>query len=79
MTRRHYSRSLLWDLCGTSLIITERPSGVHKFSENLVEATAGAQTNGMLTFVARYFGINSVLVKEGTILDPCYGIYVELR
>lgn len=79
MTRRHYSRTLLWDLGGTSLIITERLSGVHKFSENLVESTAGAQTNGILTFVVRYFGINSVLLKEGTILDPCYGIYVKLR
>ena len=74
MTRRHYFLSLLWDLGGTSLIIKERPSGVHKFSENLVEAIAGAQTKRILIFIVIYFGINSVLVTEGTILALCYGI-----
>lgn len=52
MTKRHNAGSLLWDVGGTSLTIIERPSGAHKFSENLVEATAGAQTYKILTFVS---------------------------
>jgi hypothetical protein len=65
LTRRHYSGSLLWDLGGTSLIITERSSGINKYSKNLVEFTAGAQKNRKLISVVRYFRINSVLVTRG--------------